>query len=189
MEEHILNKLAGGSGFQLPVGMRYAIDGRINVGNSKAHIERDGAFTKRVVLGRGDGFGLVCTRPCFAPGYLTGLTRFPADCSGRIVRREWGSDCSRRGQRLCSRHCGSFAAETLHNQVAQCIGCSGQSDKALQGHGACRVGIYDMSGVSYGDEFPLFITVLTISSPHSASKPKSRDGNSEQHCWMEIGSR
>ena len=140
-EEHILNKLAGGNGFQLAMGMWNAFDGRINVGNSKAHIERDGALTKHVGFGRGDGFGLVCTRPCFAPGYLASLTRFPADSSGRIIRRKWGSDCSRRGQRLCCGYCGSLASKTLHDQVAQCISCGGQSNKALQSHGACRVDI------------------------------------------------
>ena len=131
MEEHILDKLAGGSGFQLAMGMRYAFDGRINVGDSKAHIERDGAYAKRVGSSQSDDFGLVCTRPCFTPGYLTSLTSFPANRSGRIVCWKWGSDCSRRGKRLCSRYCGSLAAETLHDQVAQCISCSGQSDKTL----------------------------------------------------------
>lgn len=47
IEEHILDKMADGSGFQLAMGMRYAFDGRINVGDAKAHIERDGIYTKR----------------------------------------------------------------------------------------------------------------------------------------------
>ena len=141
MEKYILHKLAGGGGFQLPMGMRYAIDGRINVGDSKAHIERDGAYTIGICPGLGDEFRLVRTCPCFAPGDLASLTRFPADSSGRIVCRKWGSDCSRRGQRLCCGYCGSFASKTLHDQVAQCISCGGQSDKALQSHGACRVDI------------------------------------------------
>ena len=141
MEKYILHKLAGGSGIQLPTGMRYAIDGRINVGDSKAHIERDGAYTIGICPGLGDEFRLVRTCPCFAPGYLTSLTSLPADRSGRIVRREWSSDCSWRGQRLCSGDRGGLAAETLHDQVAQSISCSGQSDEALQSHGACRLSI------------------------------------------------
>jgi len=120
--------------------MRYAINSCIDVCISKRHIECNGVLI-RVGDSLGHNFGLVCTRPRFAPGYLTSLTSLPADRSGRIVRREWSIDGSWRGQRLCSGDRGSLAAEALHNQVAQSISCSGQSDKALQSHGACRIGI------------------------------------------------
>lgn len=64
------------------MSMGYAIDGRVNVGISEGHIERDGVQIVRVRDCLSDGFGLVCTRPFLAPGYLTCLARFPTDSSG-----------------------------------------------------------------------------------------------------------
>lgn len=121
--------------------MWYAVNRRVDVSFPQGDIERDGIHAIGVCFCHSDDFRLVCTRPCFAPGHLTSLTSFPADCSGRVVRRERSSSCSGRGQRLCGGYCGSLAAETLHNQVAQRIGCSGQCDKALQSRSACRLRI------------------------------------------------
>ena len=82
IQASILHELAGGSGLHLPMCMRNAIDGCVDVGVSKRHIECDRPIVARVGTRVGDNFRLVRTRPCFAPGYLACLTCFPTDCSG-----------------------------------------------------------------------------------------------------------
>jgi hypothetical protein len=64
------------------MGVRDAIDSCVDVGVTKGHVECDGINIIRVSFSGSDDFGLICTRPGFTPRHQTGLTRFPADCSG-----------------------------------------------------------------------------------------------------------
>ena len=81
-EVYILYELADGGRLQLAMGMGNAINGCIDVGISKGHIESDGVLVVCMGIRLGNDFGLVCTRPGFAPRDLTGLARLPTDCSG-----------------------------------------------------------------------------------------------------------
>lgn len=67
IEVCILHELTGGCGLQLSMGMRDAIDGRVNVCVSKSHIESDGVVIVRVGARLRNDFRLVCARPGFAP--------------------------------------------------------------------------------------------------------------------------
>jgi hypothetical protein len=91
---YVLHELAGGRWRQCPTCVRISIDDGVNISIPKSHIECDSIVSGGVGSRGSNDFGLVCTRPCFAPGNLTGLTRFPTDCSGRVISWEWSSDCS-----------------------------------------------------------------------------------------------
>jgi hypothetical protein len=87
-----LYELAGGGRLDLSVCVGNPVNGCVDIGVAKGHIERYGLLIVGVGVRPSDDLWLICASPGLTPGDLTSLASLPADCSGGVFARKWRSD-------------------------------------------------------------------------------------------------
>ena len=90
-----LHELAGRGRLEFSVRVRDAINGCVDIGVAKRHVERYGVLVVGISVRPSDDLRLICASPGITPGDLTSLADFPADCSGGVFARKWRSDWTR----------------------------------------------------------------------------------------------